>query len=156
MVPTATTAVPEVVAAHPSPNSSTCLNWRAGRAGSPPCRDWSVCSGIVAPRMGRGLGAACVAPSGAAGGDGSGSERVRQVLLVHEQHPQPLGCDRRLLSLVRLLQDQGKVRVSLLYRRDVPPHEQAPRTPELAASLGIEPFDMAQLDGCIRPPPALW
>ena len=74
---------------------------------------------------------------------------------MHEQQPQPLGCDRRLLSLVRLLQDEGR-HVSLLYRHDVPAAEQAPPTAQLAELLGVSPFDPAHLSGCLRPPPALY
>jgi hypothetical protein len=77
---------------------------------------------------------------------------------VHEQYPQALGCDRRLLALVRLMKLQGS-NVSLLYRRQVPRSEQSPPTPELAKMLmaGRASAGLAELDGaCLTEPPALY
>ena len=86
---------------------------------------------------------------------GVGSGGGLRVLVVHEQQPQALGCDRRLLALMRLLDSQHS-RVSLLYRHGVPPSMQSPPTAELADALGIDAFDAAQIGGCLRPPPALY
>ena len=80
---------------------------------------------------------------------------MRQVLVVHEQHPQALGCDRRLLSLVRLLQLQGR-QVSMLYRRDAPLSQQSPRTPVLAEQLGVRNFVAEEVHSCLKAPPALY
>ena len=81
---------------------------------------------------------------------------VQQVLVVHEQHPQPLGCDRRLLSLMGLLKTERR-QVSLLYRKHVAEHEQSPRTAELARLLGIANFAPTDLESsCLRAPPALY
>jgi len=78
------------------------------------------------------------------------------VLIIHEQHPQPLGCDRRLLSLVGLMQAEGR-HVSLLYRRHVPPSEQSPTTAVLARMLGVSDFIETELEhGCLRSPPAIY
>ena len=107
------------------------------------CAEWRPCSTSSSLRN---------RPRCAASGGG------RHVLIVHEQHPQPLGCDRRLLSLVSLLKAEGW-KVSLFYRRHVREEQQSPRTAELAAQLGIPgPFDAASyLDsGCLHPPPALY
>ncbi len=87
---------------------------------------------------------------------GIGHAAVQQVLVVHEQHPQPLGCDRRLLSLIGLLQAERR-QVSLLYRKHVAEREQSPRTAALAELLGIADFALADLEGgCLRAPPALY
>ena len=81
---------------------------------------------------------------------------VQQVLVVHEQHPQPVGCDRRLLSLIGLLKTERR-QVSLLYRKHVAEREQSPRTAELARLLGIVNFAPADLESsCLRAPPALY
>ena len=112
-------------------NSSSCLPWMET------CNGWEVCAGNVST----------VVPTGWSCAAGS---TLRHVLVVHEQHPQELGCDRRLLAIVQLLRAQG-LTVSLLYRKHVPPSMQSPRTPELAALLGVEAFDAEELDGCLRP-----
>ena len=114
-------------------NSSSCLPWMET------CKEWEVCAGNVST----------VVPTGWSCAAGS---TLRHVLVVHEQHPQELGCDRRLLAIVQLLRAQG-LTVSLLYRKHVPPSMQSPRTPELAALLGVEAFDAEELDGCLRPLP---
>lgn len=146
-------------------NSSICLEW----LDDSPCEDWHTCAvnqtaahagpeaGVATcasdgPQdMGKGApGRALVADPGEPQHDPS-----LHVLVVHEQQPQALGCDRRLLALVRLLQEEGR-RVSLLYRHGVPPSEQAPPTTELAELLGVSPFNPSHLSGCLRPPPALY
>lgn len=85
------------------------------------------------------------------------SAKRKHVLIVHEQHPQPLGCDRRLLSLVAMMQANGW-HVSLFYRRHARVEQQSPRTAELATQLGVRDFDASQhLDGgCLRSPPAIY
>ena len=136
--------------------SSICLDWLE------PCADWETCppltnqtrsvpAGQVCAGAARPLGQSLPLPSDG----GALSSYARDVLIVHEQHPQPLGCDRRLLSLIKLLQAEGR-RVSLLYRRDVPPSEQSPPTAQLAHELGIAPFAPNELGSCLRPPPALY
>jgi len=79
----------------------------------------------------------------------------KSVLIIHEQHPQAMGCDRRLLALARLMQDEGRT-VSLLYRRDAPPSQQSPLTEQLAEMLGMQDFRHDELTSCLRPPPALY
>ena len=83
--------------------------------------------------------------------------KERHALIVHEQHPQALGCDRRLLALVALMQGEGW-RVSFLYRRHVPEAQQEPRTRDFARLLNVVGFEPAlHLDGgCLGPPPALY
>ena len=148
----------------------TCLEW------IPPCPLWPTCArnGSTAARSAhQPRRNACRAPGSNVLGSGRGmmgsgrrgdvraasvSSRPParlQVLIVHEQHPQPLGCDRRLLALAQLLQEQGHV-VSLLYRHDVPEAEQSPKTAALAAMLGVQAFSPSDLSSCLHPPPALY
>ena len=114
----------------------------------------------TAPRCSCGDWPTCEA-STARSGTGKRTQRqwpacAHRVLIVHEQHPQPLGCDRRLLALVSLMQSDGR-QVSLLYRRHVPRNQQSPRTAELALRLGVRRWDDSNLDAaCLRAPPALY
>ena len=102
-------------------NSSLCLRWLE------PCPLWEVCPA----EPGGGRLRARTPPQCAA-------RQLRHALIVHEQHPQELGCDRRLLAIVQLLQAQG-LTVSLLYRKHVPASMQSPPTAELAEMLGASP-----------------
>ena len=137
-----------------------CLEWLED------CKPWHVCNSTEAAAESN----STVTPThisvmerqyvlrGGCNGDpvtGVGSGGGLRVLVVHEQQPQALGCDRRLLALMRLLDSQHS-RVSLLYRHGVPPSMQSPPTAELADALGIDAFDAAQIGGCLRPPPALY
>ena len=155
-------------------NSSACLHWLEE------CQDWKVCaehrdgggrrlSGAASdggrrnatrragsagkPRSSR---AHASKDSAVAMAASCATRRLRHVLIVHEQHPQELGCDRRLLAIMQQLQAQG-LTVSLLYRKHVPPSMQSPRTRELAARLGVgDGFAEADLDGCLMRPPGLY
>lgn len=146
--------------------SSLCLDWLE------PCIDWRTCQRANKTEMGTSIlsvhtsngKATCHAEDAGPAlrhGWQLSSEELRShpdlqhVLIVHEQHPQPLGCDRRLLSLVKLMQAEGR-HVSLLYRHDVPESEQSPPTAQLAQELGVLAFDPSEIDSCLRPPPALY
>ena len=127
-------------------NSSACLSWLE------PCAKWEVCAAR------HGNASKSPPPAGwAAAACPAAARPLRHVLVVHEQHPQELGCDRRLLAIVQLLQAQG-LRVSLLYRKHVPASMQSPSSAALAALLGVVGFDEAELlqGSCLRPPPALY
>ena len=154
-------------------NSSACLHWLEE------CQDWKVCaehrdgggrrlSGAASdggrrnatrragsagkPRSSRAHASKDSADAMAAS---CATRRLRHVLIVHEQHPQELGCDRRLLAIMQQLQAQG-LTASLLYRKHVPDSMQSPRTARLAEMMGATPFDERELAGCLRPPPALY
>lgn len=124
-----------------------------------PCSNWTLCAGQQAHLQQHLEGIRSRRTyNGGALTDGSKAPLPQslQVLIVHEQHPQALGCDRRLLALVALMQASGST-VSLLYRRHVPAANQSPRTSKLASLLGVRAFDEAELSGgCLRAPPALY
>ena len=127
-------------------NSSACLSWLE------PCAKWEVCAAR------HGNASKSPPPAGwAATACPAAARPLRHVLVVHEQHPQELGCDRRLLAIMQLLQAQG-LRVSLLYRKHVPASMQSPSSAALAALLGVVGFDESELlqGSCLRPPPALY
>jgi len=80
------------------------------------------------------------------------------LLLVHEQHLQPMGCDARLLALIRALVGAGQT-VSLFFRAHTPEPRRSPPTHELATLLRVpHGYDTAALRGDVRtlPPPAIY
>jgi hypothetical protein len=57
-----------------------------------------------------------------------------RLLIVHEQHLQQMGCDVRLLGIIRGLIAEG-VEVSMLFRAHTPVAKRAPSSEKLAAML---------------------
>lgn len=79
----------------------------------------------------------------------------KNILIAHEQYLQDNAADRRLFSLVRLMQAHRRT-VSILYHRDVLASEQSMPIAQLAEQLGIRGYETAELTACLRPPPALY
>lgn len=80
------------------------------------------------------------------------------ILIVHEQHLQSMGCDMRLLGIIRALLGCGQ-RVSLFFRGHTPEHRRHPPTRELASLLQIpHGFNDTDLRKDVRqlPPPAIY
>lgn len=84
--------------------------------------------------------------------------REMSVLVVHEQHLQSMGCDTRLLGIVRALLSCGH-KVSLFFRTRTPEQRRNPPTKELASLLHIpRAYNEEDLRRDVRelPPPAIY
>ena len=77
-----------------------------------------------------------------------------RLLIVHEQHLQPMGCDTRLLGIIKGMRGAGHA-VSLLFRHTTPVELRSPPSAELAQLLGIRGFqeDDLRADVDTRPAP---
>ena len=82
----------------------------------------------------------------------------RNILIVHEQHLQAMGCDARLLAVIRALVGGGQ-KVSLFFRTHTPEQRRYPTTTELSSLLHIPrgySEDLLRSDVRSLPPPALY
>ena len=81
-----------------------------------------------------------------------------RILIAHEQHLQPMGCDVRLLGIIRGLLAAG-LEVSLFFRSHTPVAKRWPRTETLATLLRIpRGYNEEWLRADVRslPPPAIY
>ena len=82
----------------------------------------------------------------------------RRLLIVHEQHLQPMGCDVRLLGVIRGLLS-ADLEVSLFFRTHTPIAKRSPSSPELATLLRIPrgyQEEWLRRDVRTLPPPAIY
>lgn len=78
-----------------------------------------------------------------------------RILIIHEQHLQSMGCDVRLLRLVKDLLYLNQ-EVSMLFRGSTPRKMRQPKSKQLAAILKIDGFEEVQLKNGVRPPPGIY
>ncbi len=88
-------------------------------------------------------------------GQTSGEFPRNRILIVHEQHLQSMGCDVRLLRLVKDLLYLNQ-EVSMLFRGPTPAKMRQPKSKQLAAILKIDDFEEDQLRKGLRRPPGLY
>ena len=77
------------------------------------------------------------------------------ILIAHEQHLQQMGCDTRLLGIVKGMRRAGHT-VSMLFRQSTPAELRSPPSGELAEVLGISGAfreENLRADVSTRPPP---
>lgn len=89
--------------------------------------------------------------------DCDGRQPLR-ILIVHEQHLQPMGCDERLLGIIRGLLALG-LEVSLFFRSHTPIAKRSPSSSEMATLLRIpRGYREEWLREDVRklPPPAMY
>ena len=87
---------------------------------------------------------------------GARSAPPLSILIAHEQHLQQMGCDTRLLGIVKGMRSGGHT-VSLLFRHSTPVELRSPPSADVAQLLGIRGFREEDLraDAATRPPPPL-
>ena len=84
--------------------------------------------------------------------------RELSILIVHEQHLQTMGCDARLLGIIRTLVAARQI-VSLFFRQHTREAARSPPSSELATLLNIPrgyKEDLLRQDVRTLPPPAMY
>lgn len=79
-----------------------------------------------------------------------------RILIAHEQHLQPMGCDVRLLGIIRELLAIEGVEVSMLFRAHTLPLKRSPSSDKLARILHIPRGFKEEWLRSELPPPALY